>query len=163
MNIDIICFHKPGEPYDYLSNWYHSKFKVGDTVFDSVEQYMMFNKAMCFKDKNTARKILQTTDFRKIKQLGREVKNYNDVIWASKRYDVVKIGVYAKFSQSYELATRLLGTKNYILAECSAQDKIWGIGISMRDPRRFDITQWQGKNYLGKILMEVRDKLRSEV
>ena len=56
----------------------------------------------------------------------------------------------------------LLGTGDAILAECSPTDKKWGIGIDIKDPSRMDISKWDGKNMLGRILMEVRDELRLE-
>ena len=37
-------------------------------------------------------------------------------------------------------------------------DKIWGIGLSMKDPKRFDRAKWRGQNLLGYTLMVVRDK-----
>ncbi len=48
-------------------------------------------------------------------------------------------------------------TKTAILAECAIKDRIWGIGMSMQNPNRFDRTKWQGKNLLGYTLMMVRD------
>lgn len=39
------------------------------------------------------------------------------------------------------------------------KDKIWGIGLSMDDPDRFDPSKWKGQNLLGYALMMVRDKL----
>ena len=52
----------------------------------------------------------------------------------------------------------LLGTGDAILAECSPTDKKWGIGIDIKDPARMDTSKWEGKNMLGRILMEVRDR-----
>ena len=44
----IVCFHNPNEENGYLSNWYPSKFTVNDVDFSSMEQYMMYKKAVCF-------------------------------------------------------------------------------------------------------------------
>ena len=68
-------------------------------------------------------------------------------------------GLLAKFSQQDELKRRLLQTRDTILAECAVHDKIWGIGLSMKDERRFDISQWRGENLLGYSLMMVRNHL----
>ena len=64
-----------------------------------------------------------------------------------------------KFRQNKELYEKLLATKQCILAECAVQDKIWGIGLSMKDERRFDINEWKGQNLLGFAIMSVREKL----
>ena len=47
-----------------------------------------------------------------------------------------------------------------ILGECAVRDKIWGNGMSMNDPDRFDRVKWTGQNLLGYTLMMVREKLR---
>ena len=53
-----------------------------------------------------------------------------------------------------------MATQNHILAECAVQDRIWGIGLSMKDERRFDLNEWQGQNLLGFSLMRVRTALK---
>ena len=58
----MICFHNPEENNGYLSNWYLSEFTVDDIRFSSMEQYMMYEKAVLFHDKETAEKILRTDD-----------------------------------------------------------------------------------------------------
>lgn len=39
------------------------------------------------------------------------------------------------------------------------KDHIWGIGLSMKDTRRFDLKEWKGQNLLGYTLMEVRSEI----
>ena len=62
--------------------------------------------------------------------------------------------------QNEDLKKRLLNTGNDILAECAVQDKIWGIGLSMKDVNRWDMEKWRGENLLGFALMLVREELR---
>lgn len=50
--------------------------------------------------------------------------------------------------------------RSHLLAECAVQDKIWGIGLSMKDERRLYPEQWQGQNLLGFALMCVRSTLK---
>lgn len=40
---------------------------------------------------------------------------------------------------------------------------IWGIGLDEEDPRRLKKQTWQGTNLLGKILTEVRERLRNDI
>ena len=70
LEMNIICFHNPDEENGYLSNWYISHFKVDDIEFSSMEQYMMYKKALCFNDRDSAAKILETDDVAEIKALG---------------------------------------------------------------------------------------------
>ena len=160
MKYSVICFHNPNESNGFLSNWYLSNFTLNGIVYTSMEQYMMYMKAITFDDIETAGKILNTTDVATIKTLGRQVRNYNDSIWAGMRQIIVYEGLKAKFSQNSTLREMLLNTGSSILAECAVKDKIWGIGLSMSDPNRFNITNWKGSNLLGYSLMLVRFYLK---
>lgn len=158
----VICFHNPEEVNGYLSNWFLADFCVGDIQFSSMEQYIMYQKAVLFGDTDIAEEILKTADVGKIKALGRSVKNYEDAVWNGMRQVIVYQGLLEKFRQNEELKQKLLATKDHILAECAVQDKIWGIGLSMKDDRRFDLNEWQGQNLLGFALMCVREKVGCE-
>ncbi len=155
----IICFHNPNEKNGYLSNWYKSDFIAEGKTFSSMEQYMMYQKAICFRDTATAEQIMKASNVAEIKRLGRSVVGYDDHIWNGMRQIVVYEGLMAKFSQNGELKQKLLDTKNAILAECAVNDHIWGIGLSIKDPSRDDITKWKGQNLLGYALMMVRGKI----
>ena len=154
----VICFHNADEENGYLSNWYPSAFTLKGIDFSSMEQYMMYRKAICFDDK-VAAQILATEDVAEIKALGRLVSGYDENLWNGVRQIVVYEGLLAKFYQNPELKERLKSTGSAVLAECAVNDRIWGIGLSMRDPDRFDRTKWKGQNLLGYALMMVREKL----
>ena len=141
----IICFHNPDEENGYLSNWYMSVFTYEGRTFSSMEQYMMFQKAVCFKDDEIARKIMNTDDVAEIKKLGRSVSDYDDGVWNGMRQVIIYEGLLAKFSQNEELKTKLLSTGDAFLAECAVKDSTWGIGLSMTDPNRFDRSKWNGR------------------
>ena len=155
----VICFHNPNEENGYLSNWYRSDFMVDGMKFSSMEQFMMYRKAVCFHDNLIAKQILEIEDVAAIKALGREVSNYDDHVWNGVRQITVYEGLLAKFSQNDDLKKKLKSTGTAILAECAVRDRIWGIGLSMHDPRRMNPKQWNGKNLLGYTLMMVRDKV----
>lgn len=120
---------------------------------------MMYQKAIYFNDRSVADKILDTNDVSEIKALGRLVSDYDDNYWNGIRQLVVYHGLLAKFIQNADLKKQLLTTENSILAECAVKDKIWGIGLSMSDPDRFERAKWKGQNLLGYTLMMVREKV----
>lgn len=102
--MQIIGFHNPTEEYGFLSNWYPSYFVKDNVKFSSMEQYMMYSKAMCFHDKIIAQQILQTDDVARIKEPRDALLNIGDAV----------------------------------LVECAVKDKVWGIGLSMTDPKRLE-------------------------
>ena len=155
----IICFHNPDEPNGYLSNWYPSRFARNGLGSSSMEQYMMHRKAKCFGDDATASKIMETNDVSEIKRLGREVRGYDEILWNGVRQVAVYEGLLAKFSQNEDLKSRLISTNGAVLAECAVKDRIWGIGLSMKDLDRNDESKWKGQNLLGYALMMAREKL----
>lgn len=156
---NVVCFHNPDEENGYLSNWYLSNFKVNEIEYSSMEQYMMYQKAICFKDYKIAEDILKTDDVAEIKALGRKVSNYDDHMWNGVRQIIIYEGLIEKFLQNEELKKEILSTKDAILAECAVKDTIWGIGLSMKDENRFDKSKWRGTNLLGYALMLVRTKI----
>ena len=157
--MEVICCRFPEEENGYLSNWYMSDFEVDGIRYSSMEQYMMYQKARYFNDEHMMEEILKTDNPKEIKALGRKVSNFNNVYWNGIRQVVVFKGLLSKFSQNEMLKEKLKSTGDSILAECSVNDKIWGIGFSMEDDERLDISKWKGQNLLGFSLMIVREQI----
>lgn len=154
--MNVICFHNPDEENGYLSNWYQSLFVMNGIAFSSMEQYMMFQKALYFENRDIAGQILDTKDPARIKELGRLVSGYDEHRWDGVRQIIVYEGLCAKFLQNKDLNEKLKATGDALLAECAVRDRIWGIGLSMRDPDRMNPKKWKGRNLLGYTLMMVR-------
>jgi hypothetical protein len=130
--------------------------------YNCSEQYMMYKKAMLFKDYDVAEMIMEQSHPRKQKFLGREVRNYVDSTWMAKCKDIMVAGLTEKFLQDTYCLTTLLDTGDAIIVEASPTDKIWGIGLSEDDPRAQNKKHWLGKNYLGEVLMRTRDIIRAK-
>ena len=161
---NIIGFHLPSEPYGFLSNWYTAPFSFAHKEYCCIEQYMMFQKVALGGRYDLVDKIMKTSDPATMKEYaGKEYyDNYSTVAttWEKIRKNVIKRGIRAKFQQNSELLTQLLDTGNAILAECSASDTIWGIGINLHDKKWRDVENWRGSNLLGIILMELRQEFK---
>ncbi len=82
----FFCSHKRGS-HPQFSNWYPQSYTGSDgcLTFSCSEQEFMFLKALEFSDTETATKILGTTDPQEIKQLGRQIQNYNNEVWNALR------------------------------------------------------------------------------
>ena len=157
---DIICFYHEYEEYGCFSNWYSSAFEYAGKVYNSIEQYMMYQKVILFREFELADKIMASNNPTEIKQLGRsKMRHFNSELWDKISYIIVKRGIRAKFLQNKDICKVLIDTGSKLLAEASSKDLKWGIGISIADNSCYDTKSWRGKNLLGKILMEVRDEL----
>lgn len=141
------------------SNWAKSWFTLDKITYSCMEQFMMYQKALIMKDHETADKIMRTDSPKLIKQLGREVKNFDNKLWDEVKYDVVKRGVFAKFKQNEHLAKELLDIECEQFVEASPFDRIWGIGFNEYTALKVSESKW-GQNLLGKIITEVRDELK---
>lgn len=150
--IDKSCF----------SQWYPSDFVIANTLFRNAEQFMMYCKAACFGDMQSANAILATIDPVIIKKIGRAVKPFTADEWSEVAPYFVELGNIEKFRQNPRLQEFLISTGDKILVEASPYDKIWGIGLKEEDPRALHEYQWKGKNQLGQILMSVRNRFKTE-
>ena len=155
-------------PSGWGSQWFKSSFKVKinfeeggeeeEVTFPSAEHWMMVKKALLFKDAEKAREILKVPDdMGEVKALGREVKNFDDAIWVSKREEIVLEGNVHKFSQNEKLKAKLLATGTKRIVEASPRDRIWGIGYGEKNALK-NRGRW-GLNLLGLALEETRRTL----
>ena len=157
----IICFCDETKDYGCFSNLFPAKFYYCNRVFDSVEQFLLYSKAMMFGCYDLAKQFMICDDPATIKTLSTlQVPEFDSDVWDKTCYAIAKRGVRAKFAQNEELLEELLSTGNKTLAGAFPRDVKWGIGIAIDDPERFAPAKWRGENLLGKILMEVRDELR---
>ena len=143
-----------------FSEWWKSDFLENMDLYFCTEQYMMAGKAKLFNDEEVFEEIMKCKDPKKIKSLGRKVKNFDEEKWNKAKIDIVFKGNYLKFTQNKDLKEFLLSTGNRIIVEASPYDAVWGIKMSENDEFVNNPLKWKGENLLGFILMEVRDKIR---
>ena len=148
---------------DYPSQWYISPFIYYNGItYNCCEQRMMHAKALFFGDEETATLIMNATEPKEQKKLGRTVKNFDEVAWNNIADLVVYNANLAKFSQNDELKQKLLATGDKLIVECSPYDSIWGNGLDISTTLITRVNDWKGANRLGQAIMRVRDYLKSE-
>lgn len=159
---DIFFFGENNE-YGIFSNFYPCEIVYEDMTFYSSEQLFMYFKCLMFDKKNTVllNNIINERSPKKVKNFGRNVRNYQDDVWEKERFDKMYTAIYLKFTQNEELREILLDTGNAKLYEASPYDKIWGIGLSKRDALKTP-KKYYARNLLGKCLMKLREELREE-
>lgn len=149
-----------GSPF---SNFYPCNFDLDDEIWISSEQFFMACKARCFDDYDSYKQIRIATTPEQAKKLGRKVKGFDDKIWDKVKYQLMYAGVYAKFSQNEDLKNFLLSSefegKDFV--EGSPFDGVWGVKMDYRNPDIDNPENWNGENLLGKVLNEVRNKLKN--
>lgn len=144
------------------------KYVMPDSVkgeeyyFSSSEQMFMWLKAMFFMDIEVANLIYNTDSPEEARRLGRLVKNYDDKLWNEVRITAMRKAVTAKFFQNKELRKQLLDNKydGKHFVEAAYYDRIWGCGYDEESALKLDNAKNWGRNELGKILDEVREKCK---
>ena len=180
----FVFFFRASSPY---SNWHPSIFTVKGVTFGSNEQFMMYCKAKLFKDEVIAEdihafsanglmgkyisgsvsrdEILKhrmsewSAEQKRIKALGRKVSGFVGATWDEKCVSYVSRGAYEKFSQDPELAALIASEKGKQFVEASPYDRIWGVGLSVKDSSIHDPSKWKGQNLLGKALDQTLEKI----
>ena len=156
--------HGPRSNYGYFSNFYPSKFvinadiinKSGQITVYTAEQAIMWLKALLMGDEYHVNAIANERSPAQCKKYGRRVSPWDQAVWEKYRDKIAFEVLSLKFADP-RLKKLLLETGTEILAEAAANDKIWGIGLSVAEAQKG--TAWRGQNVLGNTLMQVRENL----
>ena len=131
-------------------------------TFPTTEHAFMWEKARHFGDTQSCMEILNAKSPADAKAIGRRVKNFKPDVWDKVSEGYMYAVNFAKYEQNPVLAQYLLSTGSKTLVEANGKpDVIWSCGLYANDPRIEDSSKWPGKNLLGKVLMEIREQLRS--
>lgn len=136
----------------FLSNFFAARIDYEGVYYATSEHAYQATKTM-FRTWRT--KIAQAPTPHLAKKLGRKVPLRHD--WPMVKVPVMRAVVRAKFTQHPELGKMLSATGDVQLIEGNTwNDAFWGC---IRD----QAGDWKGQNWLGRILMEVREELRKVV
>ena len=157
----FIGFLQPNKEYGFLSNSFRCEFTDNNGVkYTSVDQYLMYQKALIFNDEEAAKRIIAVNDPAVVRDFGRKVRNYDDEIWKGKRQLILNDAIQMKFSQNAGLQGMLVNTGDALLAECNPHEATYGIGVSIFTKGIDNKENWDGANLTGHTLMNYRDKVK---
>jgi ribA/ribD-fused uncharacterized protein len=131
--------------YEFLSNFYNAPVKYEGIFYLNNEAAFQSAKVLS-KEERLDFEILQPND---AKRLGRRVKLRKD--WEQVKDKVMYDCVKDKFERNEELGKKLLETGQVQLIEGNWwNDDYWGV------------CKGKGQNKLGKILMQIREELKTK-
>ncbi|XP_034249515.1 riboflavin biosynthesis protein VVA0006-like isoform X2 [Thrips palmi] len=137
--------------YNFLSNFFHSPIVYDGLEFPTVEH--AFQAAKCL-DQASKLKLLNCNSPTIAKRVGRKVSLRPD--WERVKMDIMHDILALKFAPNSQLGNLLLATGNAELIEGNAwHDNVWGSCVCPKHKNS------PGQNKLGKLIMGVRDELRS--
>jgi N-glycosidase YbiA len=145
---ESIKFYSVGDDYGEFSNFAPFALALDKKKWPTSEHYFQAQKFLDPKDREEVRRASSPHI---AARLGRDRKKKLRKDWESAKVGIMRRALEAKFTQHEELGRLLLSTGSCKLIEHTPNDDYWGDG-----------GDGLGKNMLGRLLMEVREKLRGE-
>lgn len=147
---DTVYFYLVEEaPYGVFSNFSPHPITVDDVRWPTSEHYFQAQKFAHSPDDMEAVRRSTTPGIaaKKGRDRGRPLR----ADWEEVKDDAMRVALYAKFTQHPALKQLLLATGDRDIVERTTYDYYWGCG-----------TKGWGKNMLGVLLVELRQRLRAE-
>ena len=157
-NDELLVFFTQASPF---SNFHPSVFEKDGVKYMCNEQYIQAKKAEIFDDDNSHALIMRSSNPYEMKKIGGRIRNFVGQIWTREAEAIAFQGCMAKFSQNEQLETALLNSGNKLLGEAS-KDIWWGVGTTLESVEVLHKDSWTGDNLMGKVLMAVREELKSK-
>ncbi|WP_306673705.1 NADAR family protein [Tahibacter caeni] len=145
--MDTIRFYRVSDDYGEFSNFSPHPIRLAGKRWPTSEHYFQAQK---FHDAAYAERIRQAHSPMDAAILGRDRRQKLRRDWESVKVEVMRTALRAKFTQHADLAALLLSTGDAKLIEHTGNDSYWADG-----------GDGSGKNWLGRLLMELREALRA--
>jgi ribA/ribD-fused uncharacterized protein len=166
--LDVRLFHlhtQGAHRCGQLALWADAPFVVGGICYTSVGQFVTAAKAETFGDRESRLRILRARTTGEAQARGREVAAFARSIWSELRVEILSRGNLAKVTQNESVreAVRevLLASGDSVLAEASAADQVWAIGLQEDHPSARRPGEWRGGSTCrGFSLMDLRERLQ---
>lgn len=143
-----IYFYRVEDPYGEFSNFAAFPIQLEGKTWPTTEHYFQAQKFIA-TDPAWYGAIRKANTPGIAARMGRDRKRPLRRDWESCKDDVMRRALAAKFEQYADLAALLLSTGDELLVEHTTNDNYWGDG-----------GDGSGKNKLGRLLVELRTRLR---
>ncbi len=144
-----IFFYKADGPYGCFSNFSAHPFHLWGYCWSTSEHYYQAHKYVGTPYAALCDQIREAPSPDAAATLGRDPQYAVRPDWETVKLQVMYTAVLTKFLSHVDIRAVLLGTGNELIVEDSPTDAYWGWGANQ-----------QGHNYLGKLLMQVREQFR---
>jgi ribA/ribD-fused uncharacterized protein len=158
----ILFFQRDRDAFGFLSHFHAAPIEVDGEVWPTAEHFYQAQKSLAPEYRQAVRSA-ETPGRAKRLAASPDAPRYiarhswflaNDAEprpdWQDVKLDIMRRADWAKYSQHPELAGRLLATEEAELVEDSPFEPFWGLG-----------PDGDGLNWAGRVLMEVRERLRA--
>ncbi len=145
-----IYFYKVWQPYGCFSNFSPHGINIQGVYWSTVEHYYQSQKFAGTSDAVIIPLIHAAEKPEIAAALGRDCNRQLRPDWEVVKTKVMREAVLKKFLTHADIREVLLSTDDQWLVEDSPTDYFWGCGENKT-----------GENYLGRILMSVREEIRN--
>ena len=143
----VIRFYRVGDEHGSFSNFAPYPIEVDGKTRPTSEHYFQTQEFAGTEHEEAVRPAGSPLE---AARMGRDRGRPLRPDWGAVKDDVMREAVRAMFRQYSELRTALLSTGDAIIVEHTENDSYWGDG-----------GDGSGRNMRGRILVEVREELRS--
>lgn len=146
--LETIHFYLVDDPYGEFSNFAPFPILLNGATWPTTEHFFQAQK---FAGTPHAEEIRTVESPMKAARMGRDRKRPLRSDWEEVKDDIMRLALNAKFTQHPSRATLLRSTGDALLVEHTTNDSYWGDG-----------GDGSGRNMLGKLLVELREKLKQD-
>ncbi|WP_146655511.1 NADAR family protein [Labilithrix luteola] len=147
MTRETIRFYSVGDEYGEFSNFAAYPIRLRGKSWPTTEHFFQAQK---FENERDREDVRAARTPMLAARMGRDRKRKLRRDWESVKVSVMREALEAKFTQHDDLRALLLATGDALLVEHTENDDYWGDG-----------GDGSGRNELGRLLMAVRDALRT--
>lgn len=147
--MEIIRFYKEFGENGYLATYSNHGFYKDGIYWRTSEHYYQAQK---FDNPEIKQKIANAATPKEASNIGRDRNLPLRENWDEIKNSIMFEAVYYKFKQNENIKNKLIETGKSQIVEATVKENYWGCGPNN-----------DGKNYYGKILVSVREKLKKEM